>query len=606
MSTIPERKDVAKNDQWNLELIYPTDKAWEVDFELFKSFLARVEPLGGTLGTSKQAFRKVLDLNFEIERLGEKLGNYAHLKTTEDVADSASSERLGRFESVATQLGAAFAFLTPEIQEIDDATWNSWLADPLFDDDRIALHKIRRYKPHVLGTEAEKVLALGSEARGGVQRAFSSLTNADLQFGSIVVEGEPRPLTQSSYSVFLQSPDAKLRRQAFDQFYAEFAAHENTLASLYAGSLQQDVWIARSRSFASSRARALFADDVPPAVYDNLIASVHKGFPVLHRYYELRRRLLGLKTLHHSDVYAPMVAVAEMHHSWDQAVGVVLDAVAPLGEAYQKTLGEGLRGGWADRYENKGKRSGAFSAGGFDTQPYILMNFKQDSLRDVFTLAHEAGHSMHSWFSVRNNPFQHYSYTIFEAEVASTFNEQLLAKTLLERSSDKTARAAILGKQIEDTVGTLFRQTMFAEFEHLVHEKAEAGEGLTLDLFKTLYRGLLEQYFGPAVQLEACSGLECLRIPHFYSPFYVYKYATGLSASMALSDQVLNGGETERKQYLEFLGSGGSRFPLESLKLAGVDMSSPEPIQKAIGVFSRLLDELEALTAGTSGKASHS
>ena len=339
---------------------------------------------------------------------------------------------------------------------------------------------------------------------------------------------------------------------------------------------------------------------MPEAVYDNLVASVHEALPLLHRYYDLRRQLLGLKQLHHCDVYAPLVPGSDVRHTWDQAVDLVIEAVTPLGPEYGKVLGDGLRRGrWADRYENKGKRSGAFSAGCYVSPPYILMNYKEDSLRDVFTLAHEAGHSMHSWHSVRANPFQHYGYTIFEAEVASTFNEQLLAKLLLGRTTDKTARAAILGKLIEDTVATLFRQTMFAEFEHQVHAHAEAGGGLTLDFFKETYRKLLDQYFGPQVKLEDVSALEGLRIPHFYGAFYVYKYATGLSAALALSARVLSGGEAEREQYLAFLRSGGSRFPLASLKLAGVDMARPEPVRSALAVFEGYLNELETLTALT-------
>jgi oligoendopeptidase F len=286
---------------------------------------------------------------------------------------------------------------------------------------------------------------------------------------------------------------------------------------------------------------------VPEAVYDNLVAAVHEALPALHRYYDLRRRLLGLDVLHHCDVYAPLVEGSDSRHTWDEAVDLVLEAVKPLGDNYVQVLGRGLKQErWADRYENKGKRSGAFSAGCFVSPPYIHMNFKEDSLRDVFTLAHEAGHSMHSWHSVRANPFQHYGYTIFEAEVASTFNEQLLAKLLLDRTTDRPSRAAILGKLVEDTVATLFRQTMFAEFEHQVHAHAEAGGGLTLDFFKTTYRTLLDQYFGPNVALEDHSALEGLRIPHFYGAFYVYKYATGLSASLALSDRVLRGGDAER------------------------------------------------------------
>lgn len=597
MSIIRERKDVPTSDQWDLTPLYADPSAWDADFEDLKSILPRIEPLKGTLGRSKADLRAVLDLNTEWDRRAERLAEYAFLRTAEDVADGPSNDRMGRFQGLSTQVGAAFAFMTPEIQAIDDATWNQWMADPMFADDHIALDKIRRYKPHVLGIEAERVLALGAEARGALQKTFSNLTNADLQFGTLEVDGEEKPLTQSTWSVFLQHPNHEVRRKAYDQFYGEYGAHANTLASLYAGSILQDVASARARNFSSSRARALFADDVPEAVYDNLVASVHEALPVLHRYYELRRRLLGLDVLHHCDVYAPMVGGAETHHTWDQAVDLVIEAVKPLGDNYGRVLREGLTTArWADRYENKGKRSGAFSAGCYVSPPYILMNYKEDSLRDVFTLAHEAGHSMHSWHSIRSNPFQHYGYTIFEAEVASTFNEQLLAKLLLEKSSDPKARAAILGKLIEDTVATLFRQTMFAEFEHQVHAHAEGGGGLTLDFFKATYRTLLDQYFGPQVQLEDASALEGLRIPHFYGAFYVYKYATGLSAALTLSDRVLNGGDAERDQYLSFLRSGGSRFPLESLKLAGVDMAQPEAVRRALKVFEGYLDELENLT----------
>ena len=599
MSAIRERKDIPESDQWDLSPLYPDAAAWDADFEDLKSLLPKIEPLKGTVGRSKADLKAAIDLNTEWERRAERLGEYAHLRTAENVADGPANDRMGRFMGLATQVGAAFAFLTPEIQAIDDATWNAWVADPVFADERIALDKIRRYKPHVLGTEAERVLALGAEARGAVQKAFSNLTNADLDFGTVTVDGEEKPLTQSTWSVFLQNPDHDLRKKVYDQFYGVYGAHANTLAALYAGSIQQDVATARARNFSSSRARALFADDVPEAVYDNLVSSVHEALPVLHRYYELRRKLLDLKELHHCDVYAPLVPGAEVKHSWDQAVDLVIEAVKPLGPEYGRVLGQGLRvGRWADRYENKGKRSGAFSAGCYVSPPYILMNYKDDSLRDVFTLAHEAGHSMHSWHSVRSNPFQHYGYTIFEAEVASTFNEQLLAKLLLERTADKKARAAILGKLVEDTVATLYRQTMFAEFEHQVHAHAEAGGGLTLDFFQETYRKLLDLYFGPSVKFEDSSSLEGLRIPHFYGGFYVYKYATGLSAALALSARVLNGGETEREQYLAFLRSGGSRFPLASLKLAGVDMARPEPVRSALKVFEGYLDELEKLTSG--------
>lgn len=589
------RLEVPQADQWDLSTLYPTPDAWEKDFEKLKSYLSLISGFKGTLGKEKSQFKAALDFSTEWDQLSEKLGDYAHLKTAEDVADSSANDRMGRFMGIQTQAAGLFSFMTPEIQALEATYFQSCLDDPLFVNDKISLMKIRRFKPHVLGEEAERVLALGSEARSSLQKSFSSLTNADLDFGTVQVDGQDLSLTQSTFSVFLQNPDPLVRKAAYHQFYDVYQKHENTLASLYAGSILQDVASARSRNYHSSRQKSLFADDVPESVYDSLITAVRSSFPILHRYYDLRRKSLKLEKLHHSDVYAPLVPGTESHHTYEEASDLVYRAVAPLGKEYADTLREGLLNGWVDRYENKGKRSGAFSSGSYSGPPYILMNYKEDSLRDVFTLAHEGGHSMHSWYSARNNPFQHYGYTIFEAEVASTFNEQLLAKLLLEESADSKIKAMILSKLIEDTVATLFRQTMFAEFEHLVHAHSEAGGGLTLEYFKTTYKKLLEEYFGPAMVFEENSALEGLRIPHFYSAFYVYKYATGISAAMALSDKVLNGGEKERTDYLNFLKSGGSKYPLESLKLAGVDLSTPEPVLRAIQVFEKRLDELEKL-----------
>ncbi len=594
MPQVRQRSEVPAKDRWNLSLLYTDEAAWEADFSRLKNLVKEIPTWEGTL-TSAQALKKAVDFSHQWERLAEKLGEYAHLKVAEDVVDATANERMGRFYAVVTEANAASSYLVPEILAISDEKWNDWIGQELLAEDRISLTKLRRFKPHVLGEEAERVLALGGEVRGSASKTFSQLTNADMDFGSLTVEGLELPLSQSSYSVFLQNPDRQVRQAAYNQFYAEFAAHANTLASLYAASVQQDVWMSRARGYASSRAQALYADKVPEEVYDNLIKTVRSSLPHLHRYYEIRRRALGVERLHHSDAYAPMVPEARRITPFEEAVKLVEKAVAPLGSEYQGILKQGLAGGWVDKYENKGKRSGAFSSGCYDSVPYILLNYKDEDLRDVFTLAHEAGHSLHSWYSQHNNPYPHYSYTIFEAEVASTFNEQLLAKVFLDQATEPKERAAVLGKLIEDTVATLFRQTMFAEFEHLVHQHAEAGEALTLEYFRSTYRGLLEAYFGPEVELPEVASLEGLRIPHFYNAFYVYKYATGLSAAIALSERVLKGGEKERAQYLGFLRSGGSRFPLESLQEAGVDMSQPEPIQRAMEVFARRLDELEKL-----------
>jgi oligoendopeptidase F len=393
----------------------------------------------------------------------------------------------------------------------------------------------------------------------------------------------------------MESQDRDLRLKAYMRFYEHFESHKTCLAGLYSGSVKQDVIKARIRNFSSARAAALFPDNVPDEVYDNLVNTVSRNLGTLHRYYSLRKRALKLPELRHYDVYTPIVSAPKIKTSWNEAVQQVCDALAPLGEDYVSTLRSGLFGRWADRYENKGKRSGAFSAGSYSGDPYILMNYKDDSIRDVFTLAHEAGHSMHSWYSVKSNSFMHYNYTIFEAEVASTFNEELLFRYMKNQSLTKELKLYLVNKQADELLATLFRQTMFAEYEKKTHELEESGTPLTVDVLRSEYRKLLVKYFGQEMVLDDVSDLECLRIPHFYRAFYVYKYATGISASLALAERVLSGGKTEREDYFAFLKSGGSRFPIDALKIAGVDMSSPEPVQAACSSFEQLVNELELM-----------
>ena len=390
--------------------------------------------------------------------------------------------------------------------------------------------------------------------------------------------------------------DPELRKRAFQQFYAEFRDHQYTLAASLAYSVKADVFHARARHYASALEAALFPDDVPIDVYDGLIQSVRANLKPLFRYFDFRRRVLGLSELHHYDTYVPLVPEIQTRFTFHEAVEMVLDALAPLGKEYVQVLTEGLRSRrWCDRYENKGKRSGAFSSGSYGAPPYILMNYKQDVFADVYTLAHEAGHSMHSWFSQSSQLFQDYEYPIFLAEVASTFNEELLTHHLLRTTDDPKMRAYIINREVDDLRGTLFRQTMFAEFERIIHAIEESGDALTLDVFKSEYHKLLEAYFAENFVLESELDLECLRIPHFYHAFYVYKYATGISAAMALSQRVLSGQPGSVEAYLKFLRSGGSRFPLETLKAAGVDMTTPAPIESTLQLFERRLEELEAL-----------
>lgn len=594
-TAIPQRSQIAAADQWDLGKLFPDEDAWERGLRQYQELVPRIAAFKGTLGQSAAALRACLEFLNELELLDERVGYYAHLRTSEDAGNSDHQGRFARYLNAASRAEAEKSYVTPEIQAIPDAVMERMLANESLAEFAIALRKLLRFKPHVLPAAQERLLALQLEANQTARKTFAALTDVDLDFGAVDTPEGAQPLSQASWSQFMIHPERDVRRRAYHQFYGHFEQHKNTLAALYDGSVQLDLYRARVRNYPSAREAALFPDQVAATVYDNLIAAVHENLDRLHAYYALRRRALGVAELRHYDVYAPLTGDVRVRHTYDQAVEVVLAALAPLGSDYCATLGAGLRGGWVDRYENKGKRSGAFSAGSFAGDPYILMNFKEDVLRDVFTLAHEAGHSMHSWHSVRHNPIQHYGYSIFEAEVASTFNEQLLFHYLLERAGNREMRAYLVGKRVDDIIATVYRQTMFAEFEHLTHAMAERGEPLTVESLRAAYRQLLERYFGPELKLEEVSDLEGLRIPHFYNAFYVYKYATGLAAAVALAEGVLAGGTEARDRYMAFLRSGGSRYPLQSLQLAGVDMSSPEPVRQALQVFGSLVGQLEQL-----------
>lgn len=591
---IPERKDVPVAHRWNLTRLSKDEASWDHDLKLFESMMDRIAAFRGTLATSSDALFAALSFNKEYSMLDERLGVYAHLRQTEDEGDSASRSRMGRYMMAATKGAGAWSWLTPELQRIPDASIKAWMAEDRYAEFRIFLQKILRYKPHVLSEGEERLLALAADTATTPQEAFSVLTNVDMDFGTVETPEGPRPLSQSSFSSFMQHRDRNVRRAAYLRFYAEYDAHRNTLAQLYSGQCKLDHYQASVRNFGSSRAQALFADDVPESVYENLVGTITEHLPILHEYYSIRQKALKLDELRHYDVYVPLVGQVKVEHTWEQAVDIIGKALAPLGDEYVSTLQGGLLGGWADRYENKGKRSGAFSSGSFSGDPYILLNYKEDVIRDVFTIAHEGGHSMHSYYAAASNPFMHYNYTIFEAEVASTFNEALVFKYMTETAKSAELRTYLLSSRIDDILATLFRQTMFAEYEHRAHALLESGEPLTVDLLRGEYKALLRKYFGPAMHFEETSDLEGLRIPHFYNSYYVYKYATGISASIALSKKVLSGEKSATENYYKFLRSGGSRFPIEALKVAGVDMSSPEPVKAACVEFGRLCGELKA------------
>lgn len=594
--TSPPRSRVKTSDQWDLTSLFPDDASWE---KAFKSWEKKIDGYGrfaGTLGKGPKAIAGCFKFDLAFDRAAERLGTYAFLKSAEDTANSTYQRMLGRYRAAASLSAQASSYIRPELMAIPQAKMKRFLAARELAPYRLLLERMVRYRPHTLGQAEEKLLAMQSEMASAAGQVFRQLNNADLKFGLVRNErGEQVELTHSSFSALLHSASRSVRKEAFEQYYTQFAAHENTLAATLGGSIQADIYYAKARGYPSALEAALFPDNMPVAVYDNLVSTVGRHLPALYRYYDVRRRKMKLKDIHHYDTYVPIQSELEKHHTWKQAVEVVIESLEPLGSEYCRTLDAGLRGRWCDRYENRGKQSGAFSSGSYDADPYILMNYQPSVLDHVFTLAHEAGHSMHSYLSARNQPFQYYGYTIFVAEVASTFNEQLLARHLMAQAESRAERAFLVNREIDSIRGTIFRQTMFAEFERLAHELAESREPLTLDCFKNVYRGLLEKYFGPDFTLDPQLSLECFRIPHFYRAFYVYKYATGLSAAIALSRRVLSGGGQELADYLGFLSGGCSKDPLDLLLGAGVDMREPAAVNTALEYFAVLVDELDDL-----------
>lgn len=589
---IKKRSEVAIEDTWDLTPLFADEAAWEEGMKALQQEIDKAPSFKGKLGEGKESFLATFAWYEKTGILAERLYSWAFLQYAGDASDSNNVKRYSLISQSLAQLGANMAYFDPELLAIGEEIVQAYLQDPSFAPYKVYLEKSRCFKEHVLSEKEERIMALQSEVSSTARTTFGDLTNVDFDFGSI----DGKSLTQSTFSSFLMSEDRELRKKAYKQFYAVYDQHKHTIARLYEGQVKQDKFSCKARGYESCRQKALFPDNVPMSVYDNLIESVHEALPSLHRYYHKRASLMGLDKLAHYDVYVPLVPGVQKNTPYEEAVETIGEALAPLGKEYVSILKKGLTTDrWVDRYENKGKRSGAFSSGGYTGAPYILLNYKEDVLRDLFTVAHEGGHSMHSYYSARNNPYFHYDYTIFEAEVASTFNEQLVSKHLLENAEDKKTKAFILSKGLDDIVATLFRQTMFAEFEDITHRLSEEGVPLTVDLLRSEYRKLLELYFGPSVGFEEESDLEGLRIPHFYSSFYVYKYATGLSAAIALSQKVLNGGKKEKDDYLAFLKSGGSTYPIDSLRKAGVDMEKREPVEMALKHFTSLLDEFEAL-----------
>ncbi len=595
-NVLPLRSAVPAADTWDLTQLFPDAAAWDRAFVEAEGLLPKFAEFRGTLGMSAAALVACLEFDEAFDRRCDALGAYAYLRAAEDQGNDLAQRMLGRFRNLATRGAGEASYIRPEIMAVPPEVMERLLADPAIGHYRLVIERILRYRPHTLGDKEEQLLAMQGEMASVSNQVFRQLLDVDLKFGEVTDDSGRRiELTNSNFIVLLRSRNREVRRGAFEAYYREFDAHRHTLAATYQGALQRDAYQARVRGYGGSLDQALFADDVPRAVYENLIATVREHLPLVHRYYRLRRRLLGLTDLHHYDTYVPLVDSVATSHTWDEAVETICESLRPLGTEYVDTLRQGLAGRWCDRYPNQGKQSGAFSYGTYDGPPYILMNYHPTELNDVFTLAHEAGHSMHSWYS-RRQPYTYHSYAIFVAEVASTFNERMLNHHLIGRAEDDRLRQLLISNELDDIRATIVRQTMFAEFEMRTHELVDRGEPATVDVLRGIYRELLEAYFGSEFAIDDALSLECLRIPHFYRAFYVYKYATGLSAAIALSERVLGGGKSELDDYLGFLSGGCSKMPLELLKDAGVDMTRPEPIAAAMQRFGEQVEALERLT----------
>lgn len=593
-----KRQEVPKEHKWDLDAVYPTVEDWDKDYAKVEAMVPELTAFQGRLGESSQTLLKALQVRDELSKLLEQVVVFASMKEDEDTTNSTYQALSARGMSLYAKVSAAGSFLTPEILAIPSEQIAAWLeSDSGLAAYRQELEDTLREKAHVRSQEVEELLAQMGEVGAAPQDIFGKLNHADLKFPKIKDEdGNEVELTHGRYIRFLESPVREVRKGAFDALYSTYGKFRNTLAATHANSVKKDVIYARARRYPSARAAALSRTNVPESVYDNLIATVHKNLPSLHRYVQLRRKLLKLDELHMYDLYTPMVAEVDKKIPYEEAVETILKALAPLGEEYCAVARKGLTDDrWVDIYENVGKRSGAYSYGAYTTKPFILMNY-QDTLDSMFTLAHELGHSMHSYFTRQNQPYHYGGYTIFVAEVASTFNEALLTHHLLQTTDDPKLKMYLVNHQLESFRTTLYRQTMFAEFEHLTHARSEKGEALTADLLSEIYYDLNKQYYGTeGMVIDEEIALEWARIPHFYTAFYVYQYATGISASAALSQQVLNEGQPAVERYLGFLKKGSSDYSTNLLKEAGVDMTSPEPVQQALDVFARLLTDMEQL-----------
>ncbi len=598
ITKIPNREEIPVEDTWATEDMYPSDEAWEAELATLEDDKALLSGFAGHLSDSAE---KLLDYLINMERVDSKadlLGNYCMRKADQDTREAKYQAMSGKFMSAVVSLGAAVSFETPEILAIPDETLAEFYAVcPGLERYRRYLTNLRRKKDHVLSPSEEKLLAAAGEISQAPSNTFGMFSNADLTFpDALDSQGKAHPISQGTYIACQESPDRVLRKNSFESLYHTYARFKNTAASLLDSQNKQLKFFAEARNFPNAFEASLFRTQVPTSVYRNLIDTVHKNLDKMHRYVALRKKLLGLEELHFYDIYTPLVQEADKKIPFAEAKQTVYDALAPLGEDYRKILKEGFDNRWIDVYQNVGKRSGAYSAGA-SVHPYVLLNYS-GTLDSQFTLAHEMGHALHSYLSNKTqNPIDA-NYVIFVAEVASTCNEALLMEYLLGKTTDKKERAYLINHFLDQFRGTLYRQTMFAEFELNIGQMVAEGKTLTAEVLCQEYRRLNELYYGPDIVVDEEIAMEWARIPHFYYNYYVFQYATGYSAAIALSKRILKEGEPAVKDYLNFLSGGCSKTPIDLLKGAGVDMTSPEPVDQALSLFGQLLDEMEALMEG--------
>ena len=594
MGELKTREEIAPQYKWRLEDLFPSEDAWEQELKRLEKIVPEAARFKGTLNNMESVL-EMLRFTDEISLALERLFVYARMSRDTDNACSKYVSWVDRVTSLMVRYDESTSYIRPELNDIDSELLLEWAGDARMKDYDYQLRELVRGKKHVLSDESERILALSGEIGDSYDTIYTMLSDVDLQFAPIKDEtGGEQPMSHGRYRLYLESRRRDIRRQAYESMYKAYESQINTVAAIYGSSVKKDVFYTPARNFPSCRERALFGGDIPVSVYDGLLDAVGEKLPVLHDYVALRKRVLGLDDLKMYDMYVPMFEAFEGEYTFEDACSLVLEALAPLGEKYTSVLKKAFSEGWIDVYETKGKSSGAYSWGAYGTHPYMLLNF-QGRLDDAFTLAHEAGHSMHSYFSDEAQSYPKAQYLIFVAEVASTVNEVLMLKHLINKTEDEAVKKYLLEFFLEQFRTTVFRQTMFAEFELIAHEHAEKGESLTREWLCETYGGLNKKYYGMSVETDQLISLEWARIPHFYRAFYVYQYATGFCAAVAIASRILKEGQPAVSDYMKFLSSGGSNAPIELLKLAGVDLSDRIVLNSSLEEFSRTLNELKGM-----------